>query len=425
MKVEENKKLHMRYLSIEVGTKCNLKCRHCYLGDPPDLTIKPEYIDAVIENAYEIDEIWISGGEITFYLEQIELILQKLIAAKIKVNYVGFVTNGVVKSEQLVSLFENFRHITIFPNDANLRISIDEFHSEQSGKTEKDMEEVMKWYSDRVGGKVIANKVDNATLFLMGRAKKISNDSLKRYKNVVLEEKIKCETSKISFKPLCDSKENACGYGCVRNCFTSSIYLAADGYLYTSCNRSYDSDDRSDFALCHILDSTIFDAMKKWNADCEKGNGMSIVKIKEDSEDFYFFIMKAAIAYFKLNLAEAYEENDIKKMEECATVMDYCVEKWNNYLTNNSIKECIQTVIVRESTKSLLAVYKYAYIDVINPFMKDKKMKADILASLREEREINEIRRNIFISYATKDLDNYIKYYEQVVQWKEKNSEQE
>lgn len=47
MKVDKSKKIHTRDLGIEIGMKCNLKCKHCFLGDAPELTIKPEYIDAI------------------------------------------------------------------------------------------------------------------------------------------------------------------------------------------------------------------------------------------------------------------------------------------------------------------------------------------------------------------------------------------
>ena len=104
MKVDKSKKIHARDLGIEIGTKCNLKCKHCFLGDAPELTIKPEYIDAILENVYEIDDLWLSGGEITLYLDEVELILQKIIEAKIRVNYICFITNGVIKSKSLFLL---------------------------------------------------------------------------------------------------------------------------------------------------------------------------------------------------------------------------------------------------------------------------------------------------------------------------------
>lgn len=342
MKIDKSKKIHARYLVIEVGTKCNLKCKHCYLGDAPELTIKPEYIDAILENVYEIDDLWLSGGEITLYLDEVELILHKIIEAKIRINYICFVTNGVIKSEKLVELFERFRKITTFPDKAGIRISVDEFHSEQSRIPEEKMERVIQWYRDRVGGEVEANRVKNAVLSLDGRALKLPANILDNYKNIVFDRKIKSKSLKIAFNPLCEAEKNACGYGCVKNCFTTPLYLSANGYVYTN-EYSYDSEDRSKLALCHVMNSSIYDAMNKWNNDCEKNTEKSFVVIKKDTVKFQFFIMKACFSWFVLDLADAYEQNDSVYMcNTLATMLDYCIEKWNNYVINNDIKECME-----------------------------------------------------------------------------------
>ena len=424
MIVEENKKLHMRFLNIEFGTKCNLKCRHCYMGDLPDLAIKPEYVDAVLDNVYELDELWLSGGEITLYLDHVEMILRKVLNAKIKVNYFGIVTNGVIKSERLTEIFEKFRLTTTFPNDANFRISVDKFHSEQSGISEEKMNEVVKWYQERVGGKVLENRLDNAWLFLVGRARNLSSSELKNFKNVAVKKDTKCKVYKISFKPLCEGEKNACGYGCVKNCVSSHLNLAADGYLYANYEESYDSKDRRNFSVCHIMERPVFDALKEWNTACEKGSGTAFVKVKEDTVEFHFFLMQAAISYFKIEIANAYEKNDIKKLEECAEVFDYCIEKWNDYLTDNAIKESIHTYMIRSNIDALMDVYKEAYVDAMLPvFMRDKEIRKTILSGLRGKKEFDELMRNVFLSYATKDLDSYCKDFDAVIECLDSDSE--
>lgn len=422
MKVDKNKKIHARYLAIEVGTKCNLKCKHCYLGDAPELTIKPEYIDAILENVYEIDDLWLAGGEITLYLDEIELILHKIIEAKIRVNYIGFTTNGVIKSERLVELFERFRKITTFPDKAGIRVSVDGFHSEQSGISEKEMEGVIQWYQDRVGGAVEANRVEDAVLLLDGRALKLPDNILDNYKNIVFNRKIKSKSLKITFNPLCEAEKNACGYGCVKNCFTTSLHLSADGYVYTD-EYSYDSKNRSKFALCHIMNSSIYDAMNKWNNDCEKNTEKSFVVIKSDSVNFNFIIMKTCFSWFMLDLADAYERNDFEYMYNVlAPMLDYCIEKWNNYVINNDIKQCIETILVAQKVENLKKIYEVVFKDAIKiPSMQDKELKEYAITKLREGGDFRRICRNIFISYVAKDLDNYAKYFDEALQWVEEN----
>ena len=53
--------------------------------------------------------------------------------------------------------------------------------------------------------------------------------------------------------------------------------------------------------------------------------------------------------------------------------------------------------------------------------MQDKKLKEYIITKLRENGNLKRIYRNIFISYITKNLDNYIKYFDEALQWVEKN----
>lgn len=54
--------------------------------------------------------------------------------------------------------------------------------------------------------------------------------------------------------------------------------------------------------------------------------------------------------------------------------------------------------------------------------MQDKKLKEYIIAKLRENGDLKRIYRNIFISYITKNLDNYIKYFDEALQWVKKNN---
>lgn len=68
-------------------------------------------------------------------------------------------------------------------------------------------------------------------------------------------------------------------------------------------------------------------------------------------------------------------------------------------------------------------IYKKAYVDAMVPFfMKDKdEVRNTILSGLREVKELDELMRNVFLSYATKDLDSYCKDFDEVVRWQEEN----
>ena len=67
--------------------------------------------------------------------------------------------------------------------------------------------------------------------------------------------------------------------------------------------------------------------------------------------------------------------------------------------------------------------YEAVFKDAIKiPSMQDKKLKEYIITKLRENGDLKRIYRNIFISYITKNLDNYIKYFDEALQWVKKNN---
>ena len=56
--MEENKKYYLDVLDIILGTQCNLKCRHCMGGSPPNhLTIDISCIENIIPDIYGINKL--------------------------------------------------------------------------------------------------------------------------------------------------------------------------------------------------------------------------------------------------------------------------------------------------------------------------------------------------------------------------------
>ncbi len=55
----------LRYLELQMTGRCNLRCRHCYLGEAPPLDLAPERIQRVLEEFEEMQglRLLISGGE--------------------------------------------------------------------------------------------------------------------------------------------------------------------------------------------------------------------------------------------------------------------------------------------------------------------------------------------------------------------------
>ena len=163
--------------------------------------------------------------------------------------------------------------------------------------------------------------------------------------------------------------------------------------------------------------------MNKWNNDCEKSTEPPFVIIKSDYVNFNFIIIKACFYWFMLDLADAYERNDFGYMyNTCAPMLDYCIEKWNNYVINNDIKQCAETILVAKKVENLKKIYEVVFKDAIKiPSMQDKELKEYAITKLREGGDFRRSYRNIFISYVAKDIDNYAKYFDEALQWVEEN----
>jgi radical SAM protein with 4Fe4S-binding SPASM domain len=55
----------LRYLELQITRRCNLRCRHCYIGPPEDKELSPEEVTRVLEEFEEMQglRVIITGGE--------------------------------------------------------------------------------------------------------------------------------------------------------------------------------------------------------------------------------------------------------------------------------------------------------------------------------------------------------------------------
>ena len=122
-------KVSLRNVYLEIGRKCNLKCRHCCKGESENIAMSDEVMDALLDNVYFIDELFITGGEPILYTERLETLLRKCKDKKIKVNYIIVISNCTIKSEEFVRVFNEWSAYTTFRNN-KLSVSNDIFHEE-------------------------------------------------------------------------------------------------------------------------------------------------------------------------------------------------------------------------------------------------------------------------------------------------------
>ena len=63
--------MRINNLIIEVTRKCQLKCPHCLRGDTEQIDIETKYINQLLHNVTEINQLTFTGGEPFLNIEAI------------------------------------------------------------------------------------------------------------------------------------------------------------------------------------------------------------------------------------------------------------------------------------------------------------------------------------------------------------------
>ena len=215
-------KVSLRNVYLEIGRKCNLKCRHCCKGESENIAMSDEVMDALLDNVYFIDELFITGGEPILYTERLETLLRKCKDKKIKVNYIIVISNCTIKSEDFVRVFNEWGEYTTFKNN-KLSVSNDIFHEEylKEHLPSVNLEENIEWYKERLKHCGV-EKADNMYLNLKIQVVDEGNvnqwtqeekEEFLRVEKLVQEKNAMCI---VPIREVCQGKENLCGYGCVK-----------------------------------------------------------------------------------------------------------------------------------------------------------------------------------------------------------------
>ena len=260
MNIENNKKVHLNRLSIIVGTKCNLNCKHCLGGDPNrSLKISSEIASDLIDNLSAINELTFAGYEISLNVDEVKMILDMLISRKIKVNYLTFITNCVSFNEELAHLFNDFRfNHTTFPDEALFQISFDEFHFNNGFNREK-LQENFKLYSDIIGKCDYAINDLSEGLFIEGRAKQLSPYELDKFPKIFISLHKK---NFLEFRKRCEGDRNTCNNGnCVCNCVSNIVVITPNGDIFAEMGEAFDSlnNGNSKYAVGNIKQRSLYD----------------------------------------------------------------------------------------------------------------------------------------------------------------------
>jgi radical SAM protein with 4Fe4S-binding SPASM domain len=109
----------IKRLTIHITSKCNLHCKHCYVGDMSISTFSIEELGAILEEAYQMNVLNLSltGGEPFLYPVTIEFLIEKCLKYGMRIENIFTNANllentrGVVN--QLIEAFDLTFYVSV------------------------------------------------------------------------------------------------------------------------------------------------------------------------------------------------------------------------------------------------------------------------------------------------------------------------
>ena len=118
-------------------------CRHCMRGDPQQIDLSREDIDALIRQTEMIGNLYISGGEPTLNLDSISYLLERAKQEHVPIFRLQIITNGLAGVDgvaEVIGRWSEYLHECNFTykkreesadNYVDFRISIDDYHNHE------------------------------------------------------------------------------------------------------------------------------------------------------------------------------------------------------------------------------------------------------------------------------------------------------
>lgn len=167
-------KKNLHSMQLEMTRKCNLRCKHCYLGEPENTNISNEIIDSVLDNVQSINMLSLVGGETFLAEDKITYLVDSIIKKNIRLGELNVTTNGTVRSPKIVDAFNRLAEylddgLYLFLPDSDevkkfriskkvaITISDDIYHSDV---TPNERKKTIEYYSSRCPRVSIKNSVE-------------------------------------------------------------------------------------------------------------------------------------------------------------------------------------------------------------------------------------------------------------------------
>lgn len=186
--MKEVKKVSYERLSLDMTRRCNLNCNHCYCGKAQNIDMTKEVIDRLTETTSYINKLYLSGGEISLCVDEIEYLLEALQKNHVPIYGIRFYTNAAEKSEQLCDIINRFaEYVTIKDcgcvmsdeeddegacEPCKIFISTDKIHRDNI----PNLDENIAFYQERCPHFYRFNDSADTTIFYMGNAEENYSD---------------------------------------------------------------------------------------------------------------------------------------------------------------------------------------------------------------------------------------------------------
>ena len=311
-------KVSLRRLYIELGRMCNLTCAHCCAGNMEDVEIDIKDVKKFFDNLEYIDNIVFTGGEPTLYVDKIDNIMELLVKMKIPINNINILTNGYLRSDQLVSVIKKYWNYMKMPEDTIIQFSTDEFHFTcKDDFNETILNENKEWYRKQLNIKQQDNNAiyENA-IFLEGRAVNLSKIDLEKVPAIgkINHEKGKDKTYKIENELVRDNI-------ILKNYIKKSIYFSAEGLIQWRPGTSYENQRK--YFVGNIKTTDLITIIKQWNQKCLNSDTETDKTnlLKNESENLMVSLGAQLLEGWSekiISLAKSGNKNEILSIKEAA-----------------------------------------------------------------------------------------------------------
>lgn len=283
-------KIGIDCLIVEITRKCNMNpvCKHCMRGKPQNITLEKCAIDSLLSQVSEIGEISVTGGEPMLCLDRIRYMFEKVRENNITLDAFLFITNGLLFSQEFVSLIKEIdAYISEVSPDATdphitIGVSIDQFHNNKS-VVKTFVEKCKESFSSHSVS--VEPQVYGSNPIRMGLAKKLPKLHTTKFSPSPMEQAAIAiweplwGTNCLAFDLDSIKKKNIPHVLC-------PIYLSATGKVYMAAlagRVDYETADKSDEICDMTNDPCLLNSVKFYNRGrytCEHSQLMSLFYLR-------------------------------------------------------------------------------------------------------------------------------------------------